>query len=253
MAPLERILDEHFQRTGTERWATSPSPRQVTPQLSDELASFGERLSSEIVPLVLRRAGLDAEHIDARDVIVTEARHTRAAPLVDTTNVRVAEAAGRLQPGQVPVMGGFVGATESGVTTTLGRGGSDFSAAIVGAAIGASEIQIWTDVDGMMTCDPRLVPGALRIRTLSFAEAAELAYFGAKVLHPATLLPAIERNIPVLVLNSRRPRRIRHADCGRARGERQRDKVRRVQTGNHRCGCAVDADADGARLPASHL
>ncbi len=203
-AALDRIVDRHFQELALTLGRIAVIA-QVTPQLSDELASFGERLSSEIVPLVLRQVGLDAAHIDARDVIVTDARHTRAAPLVDATHERVAQAVGRLQAAQVPVMGGFVGATESGVTTTLGRGGSDFSAAIVGAAVGAREIQVWTDVDGMMTCDPRMVPGALRIRTLSFAEAAELAYFGAKVLHPATLLPAIERNIPVLVLNSRRP------------------------------------------------
>ena len=103
------------------------------------------------------------------------------------------------------VLGGFIGATQNGVTTTLGRGGSDFSAAIVGAGLGAEEIQIWTDVDGVMTCDPKLVPDARRVKTISFAEAAELAYFGAKVLHPATLVPAMERNIPIRVLNSLRP------------------------------------------------
>ena len=102
-------------------------------------------------------------------------------------------------------MGGFIGSTEDGVTTTLGRGGSDFTASIVGAGIGAEEIQIWTDVDGMLTADPTILPGGHRVKTISFAEAAELAYFGAKVLHPATVVPAIEKNIPVLILNSRRP------------------------------------------------
>ncbi len=102
-------------------------------------------------------------------------------------------------------MGGFIGATEDGVTTTLGRGGSDFTASIVGAGIGAEEIQIWTDVDGMLTADPTILPGGHRVKTISFAEAAELAYFGAKVLHPATVVPAVEKNIPVLILNSRRP------------------------------------------------
>ncbi len=102
-------------------------------------------------------------------------------------------------------MGGFIGATEDGVTTTLGRGGSDFTASIVGAGIGAEEIQIWTDVDGMLTADPTVFPGAHRVKVISFTEAAELAYFGAKVLHPATVLPAIDRNIPVMILNSRRP------------------------------------------------
>src|SRR5262249_17264159 len=103
------------------------------------------------------------------------------------------------------VMGGFIGSTEDGVTSTLGRGGSDFTASIVGAGIGAAEIQIWTDVDGMLTADPTILPGGHRVKTISFAEAAELAYFGAKVLHPATVVPAIEKNIPVLILNSRRP------------------------------------------------
>ena len=102
-------------------------------------------------------------------------------------------------------MGGFIGSTEDGVTTTLGRGGSDFTASIVGAGIGAEEIQIWTDVDGMLTADPTILPGGHRVKTISFAEAAELAYFGAKVLHPATVVPAVEKNIPVLILNSRRP------------------------------------------------
>ena len=105
----------------------------------------------------------------------------------------------------VVVMGGFIGSTIDGVTTTLGRGGSDYTAAIVGAGIGAEEIQIWTDVDGMLTADPTILPGGHRLKTCSFAEAAELAYFGAKVLHPATVIPAIEKNIPVRILNSRRP------------------------------------------------
>src|SRR5207237_8015158 len=110
-----------------------------------------------------------------------------------------------LDSGGVPVMGGFIGATRAGVTTTIGRGGSDFSAALVGAGLGAERIEIWTDVDGMMTTDPNLCPEARRIKVISFDEAAELAYFGAKVLHPATVLPAIQKNIPVYVLNSRNP------------------------------------------------
>jgi aspartate kinase len=105
--------------------------------------------------------------------------------------------------GQVPVMGGFIGSNEKGLTTTLGRGGSDFTGALVGGALTAEAIEIWTDVDGIMTADPRVCPDALRVKTISFEEAAELAYFGAKVLHPATILPAVKKNIPVLVLNSR--------------------------------------------------
>lgn len=126
----------------------------------------------------------------------------QAAPLFADSNARLAKVPG-LAP--VVVMGGFVGSTIDGVTTTLGRGGSDYTASIVGAGAGAEEIQIWTDVDGMLTADPRILAGGYRVETLSFAEAAELAYFGAKVLHPATVLPAIEKNIPVRILNSRRP------------------------------------------------
>jgi aspartate kinase len=201
---LDEILGSHFAELDSllERIAAA---RSLEPRASDELVSFGERLSSQIMTMVLRRAGVEAHHLDARRLIVTDQRHMRAIPLMAETHLRIAEAV-RLLPAQsVPVMGGYIGATEEGTTTTLGRGGSDFSAAIVGAALGASEIQIWTDVDGMLTSDPRVVPGARRIRMLSFAEAAELAYFGAKVLHPATLLPAMEKNIPVRVLNSRRP------------------------------------------------
>ncbi|HZL56527.1 MAG TPA: aspartate kinase, partial [Bryobacteraceae bacterium] len=106
---------------------------------------------------------------------------------------------------RIVVMGGFIAATEDGVTSTLGRGGSDFTAALAGAGVNAEEIQIWTDVDGMLTADPTIFPGGHRVKSISFAEAAELAYFGAKVLHPATVIPAIERDIPVLILNSRRP------------------------------------------------
>jgi aspartate kinase len=130
----------------------------------------------------------------------------RAAPLFDETNARLLETVLPLiESGCVPVMGGFIGSTRGGVTTTIGRGGSDFSAAIVGAGLSAERIEIWTDVDGMMTTDPNLCPDARRIRVISFDEAAELAYFGAKVLHPATVLPAIQKNIPVYILNSRNP------------------------------------------------
>jgi aspartate kinase len=201
---LEEILETHFRALSalTNRIAAA---RTVDPVNADDLASFGERLSSQIVTLVLKHAGLNAHHLDARQLIVTDARHTRATPLAKETYSRIVNAVQLLPPQSIPVMAGYVGATERGVTTTLGRGGSDFSAAIAGAALNANEIQIWTDVDGMLTCDPRLVPEALRIKMLSFSEAAELAYFGAKVLHPATLLPAMEKNIPVRVLNSRRP------------------------------------------------
>jgi aspartate kinase len=201
---LDEVLSSHFTELCglLERIAAA---RAVEPKASDALASFGERLSSQIMTMVLRRAGVEAHHLDARRLIVTDQRHTRAVPLMAETRLRIAEAVRVLPPQSIPVMGGYIGATEEGMTTTLGRGGSDFTAAIVGAALGVAEIQIWTDVDGMLTSDPRDVPDAHRIRMLSFDEAAELAYFGAKVLHPATLLPAMEKNIPVRVLNSRRP------------------------------------------------
>jgi aspartate kinase len=157
------------------------------------------------VALAFRHFGLKAVHVDSRDVMITDGRHTQAAPNFAETNKRLVAAIPPLAKDAVVVMGGFIASTEQGVTTTLGRGGSDYSASIVGAGIGAEEIQIWTDVDGMLTADPTILPGGHRVRTISFAEAAELAYFGAKVLHPATVVPAMEKNIPVLILNSRRP------------------------------------------------
>jgi aspartate kinase len=144
--------------------------------------------------------------VDARLAIVTNDDYTRAVPLMrETTAALRASVSPLVDAGRVPVVGGFVGATAGGHTTTLGRGGSDYSAAIVGAGIGAGEIQIWTDVDGMLTADPRIIAAPRLVPRLSFAEAAELAYFGAKVLHPSTIHPAVERNIPVRILNSRKP------------------------------------------------
>ncbi len=149
--------------------------------------------------------GFETSHLDSREVIVTDSRHTQATPDFPETYRRLTSTLTPKAQKGVVVMGGFIGATAKGVTTTLGRGGSDYSAAIIGAGIEAEEIQIWTDVDGMMTTDPRLIPHARPVATISFSEAAELAYFGAKVLHPATVRPAIEKNIPVVILNSRRP------------------------------------------------
>ncbi len=202
---VERMLDKHFQELG-ELVKGLAVLGELTPRSVDAISSYGERLSSRIVTAAFRKAGLDAVHVDARRVVVTDRRHTQATPLFEETGARLCvEVAPLLQSGKVVIMGGFIGSTEEGVTTTLGRGGSDFSASIVGAAMGAEEIQIWTDVDGMLTADPNTVPGARRLKVISFAEAAELAYFGAKVLHPSTVLPAVEQNIPVLILNSRRP------------------------------------------------
>lgn len=178
---------------------------ELTPRATDAISSYGERLSSEICALAFTELGVPSVHLDSRDVIVTDTRHTQAVPLLPQTYSRLENTIPELLREQTVVMGGFIGATEEGVTSTLGRGGSDFTAAIVGAGIGAEEIQIWTDVDGMLTADPTVMPGGYRVKIISFAEAAELAYFGAKVLHPSTVLPAVEKDIPVRILNSRRP------------------------------------------------
>jgi aspartate kinase len=172
----------------------------------DQLLGLGETLSSRVVHAALRSEGIDAVLVDAKDCIITDAAHTRATPLWDETNERLqSRLAPLLKTGQIPVLGGFVGATQDGIPTTLGRGGSDFSASIVGAALHASRIEIWTDVDGIMTTDPALCADARRVARMSFDEAADLAYFGAKVLHPATLVPAMRSNVPVWVLNSSNP------------------------------------------------
>jgi aspartate kinase len=203
-ASLDRFLDEHFQEL-TELVKGLAVLGELTPRSVDAISSYGERLSSYVVTQAFRHCGMAATHLDSREVIVTDARHTQAAPDFPATYARLAAVVPPLARDSVVVMGGFIGATPAGVTTTLGRGGSDFTASIVGAGIGAEEIQIWTDVDGMLTADPTILPGGHRVKTISFAEAAELAYFGAKVLHPSTVVPAIEKNIPVLILNSRRP------------------------------------------------
>ena len=180
--------------------------RDLDVKVQDRLLSFGECFSSKLICWALIEAGLRASHVDARGCIITDARHGQASPQWEPTNQRVQEVLNPLlQAGNIPILGGFISSTCDGVPTTLGRGGSDFSAAIVGAAIGASRIEIWTDVDGVMTTDPKLCPDARVIRKLSFDEAADLAHFGAKVLHPATVAPAMRQNIPVHVLNSRHP------------------------------------------------
>ena len=180
---------------------------ELTPRTSDHVVSFGEGLSSKLVHASFSAHGMAAQLVDARECIVTDATHTRAVPMLEETNQRLRTGVKPVvEAGRVAVMAGFIGATAEGITTTIGRGGSDFSAAIVGAALSAERIEIWTDVDGMMTTDPGICPEAKRIKALSFEEAAELAYFGAKVLHPATVLPAIQKNIPVYVLNSRNPK-----------------------------------------------
>ena len=179
---------------------------ELTPRTSDYVVSFGEQLSSIVVTAAFTARGLPAVLLDARTVIITDSQHGKAIPQVEEINSKLhVHAKPLIADGKVPVMGGFIGSTREGITTTIGRGGSDFSAALAGAGLNAERIEIWTDVDGMKTTDPRICPDAHRIKIISFDEAAELAYFGARVLHPATVLPAIEKNIPVLVLNSRNP------------------------------------------------
>jgi aspartate kinase len=179
---------------------------ELTPRITDAMASYGERLSTTILTQVLENHGMPAHLMDARECIITDDNFMRAAPLFDLCEAAIREHFGPvLKAGKIPVFQGFIGRTRTGITTTIGRGGSDFSAAIVGATLGAEDIQIWTDVDGIMTTDPRMVEKAHRIKSISFNEAAELAYFGAKVLHPATIIPAVRKKIPVHVLNSYRP------------------------------------------------
>jgi len=197
--------------------------REVSPRSLDAVVAAGELASSRMVAAAFVDRGIPAVWIDARRLVVTDAEHTAALPDLDATRARAQEVlAPALRAGEVAVLGGFIGATPRGVTTTLGRGGSDYSAAIVGASVDAREIQIWTDVDGMLTADPRIIASPRLVHQLSFAEASELAYFGAKVLHPSTILPAVSRNIPVRILNSKRPEvtgTLITADAARSAGE----------------------------------
>ncbi len=179
---------------------------EVTPRAMDAITSLGERINACILAAVLRQRGGNSEAVDATDVIITDDKYQNAVPLMDLTRERVAS---RLLPileeKKIPIVTGFIGATEESVTTTLGRGGSDYSAAILGDCLNADEVWIWTDVDGVMTTDPRIVPDAQVLPVLSYNEVSELAYFGAKVVHPRTIRPVIERDIPLRVKNTFNP------------------------------------------------
>lgn len=174
--------------------------------LKDVVVAYGEMLSSRLLTEVLKSKGLNARHADSRRLIMTDEEHGAANPIWNETEkiVRL-ELESVIKNGEIPVMGGFIAASRSGETTTLGRGGSDYSAALIAAALRARELQIWTDVTGVMTCDPRIAAEAFTIPVLSYEEAAELAYFGAKVLHPKTIQPAVDFAIPVRVCNSWKP------------------------------------------------
>lgn len=180
--------------------------RELTPRTLDAFYCFGELLSSRIVAAALQERGIDAVWLDTRDYMLTDGSHTRATPMMQGVQERLEALAGPLlSAGKVPVTQGFIGVSPSGHRTTMGRESSDFSASIIGAALRAEEIQIWTDVDGVLTADPRMVEAPRKIRALTFEEAFELSYFGAKVLHPSTMLPALERDIAIHIFNSRRP------------------------------------------------
>jgi len=179
---------------------------EVTPRAMDAITSLGERINARILAALLRQKGARSEAVDATEMIVTDDKYQNAAPLMDPTRERIAA---RLSPlldeGGIPIVTGFIGATADGITTTLGRGGSDYSAAILGDCLDADEVWLWTDVDGVMTTDPRLVPEARVLPVLSYNEVSELAYFGAKVVHPRTIRPVVERGIPLWVKNTFNP------------------------------------------------
>jgi aspartate kinase len=179
---------------------------EVTPRALDYTMGIGELLSSLLVAAVLRRSGLPGVAVDAVDIILTDHRHQAAAPRLGATLKRVSKAIQpMLRAGKIPVITGFIGATQDGIRTTLGRGGSDYSAALIGVALDSDEVWIWTDVDGVMTADPRLVSEAQSIQALSYSEVGELAFFGAKVLHPKTIRPVVEAEIPLRVKNTFNP------------------------------------------------
>jgi aspartate kinase len=193
-------ISAHLQGAADES-RDQPARRKF---FDDAVAAYGERLSAAMLAAVLLDNGVTAQDVDSRECVITDDQHGNATPLMGQTFNATRQSLSELIGSScIPVLGGFVGSTEKGDTTTLGRGGSDYTAAIIGAALDAEEIQIWTDVPGVLTADPRVAPKARTVPQLSFEEAAELAYFGAKVLHPKTLQPAIERNIPVRICNSR--------------------------------------------------
>ncbi|MBO0801401.1 MAG: aspartate kinase, partial [Blastocatellia bacterium] len=209
---LRAALSDRFDqiRQVIEQINETGQAGELSTRLSDAISANGELLSSLIVAAALRCEGINGVWVDIRPVLRTNGDFTRAAVQFEIANANIKKAFEEVfrfaqREGTVPVTQGFIGSTADGSTTTIGRGGSDYSAAIIGAALDAEEIQIWTDVDGIMTTDPRIVSEAVKVKVISFAEAAELAYFGAKVLHPSTLLPAMAKDIPVRVCNSRRP------------------------------------------------
>ena len=202
--------------------------------LRDAIVSYGEQLSSRLLAEVLKAKGVNARQVDSRRLIVTDDEYGAATPLIDETNELVKlELEPLINAGEVPIMGGFIAANRGGETTTLGRGGSDYSAALVAAALRAGELQIWTDVTGVMTCDPRICGDARTIPVLSYEEAAELAYFGAKVLHPKTIKPAVDNAIPVRVCNTFEPEEIGTMVLSRFSRSAEQNQIDRSQKKDH--------------------
>lgn len=202
-AAMEQIRSdaESLCRDLTRRLGKRLSPAEL-----DLVAGRGELWSSRLIAAAMTGAGLDAVWVDIRSIMITDERFTRATPRAELFEPRARHVLGALaEGGRIPVTQGFIGATVDSRPTTLGRGGSDFTAALLGAALGAERVEIWTDVNGLMTADPRIVPSARTLAAASYEEAAELATFGAKVLHPATAQPLVRAGIPIVVLNSTRP------------------------------------------------
>jgi aspartate kinase len=198
----------HAEANDLARELEAIAGRRAIPREIDAITGRGELWSSRLIAAALCGAGVPAEWVDIRSVMVTDDRFGRATPYTQVLSVRARERLGPLlERGVVPMTQGFIGATATGIPTTLGRGGSDFSASLIGAALRAKRVEIWTDVDGLMTADPRVVPSAQTLAVASYEEAAELATFGAKVLHPATAVPLVHEGIPIVVLNSRHPDR----------------------------------------------
>ncbi len=180
--------------------------RELTPRTLDAFYCYGELLSSRIVTAVLQEQGISAEWVDTREFMVTDEHHNSAKPIMDIVRKQLQRLVLPLvEEGKIPVTQGFIGATQTGVRTTMGRESSDYSASVIGAGLHVDDVQIWTDVDGVLTADPRVVTSPKKVKVLSFREAFELSFFGAKVLHPNTMLPAIEKNIPIHIFNSKRP------------------------------------------------
>jgi aspartate kinase len=221
------LLIESFRQEIAELLQAVAASRTTSPCLKDVIASYGERLSAHLLAVVLEEHGLPASYVDARRCILTNEEHGKAQPLLKETWQRTrAELGPLLKATRIPVLGGFIAATVKGVTTTMGRGSSDYTATLVSAALGARETQIWTDVNGVLTADPRLIKTARTVPQLSYGEAEELARFGVKVLHSKTIQPAAEYEIPVRICNSRAPEEVGTLIC--ARREEASDTVKAI-------------------------